>query len=360
MARDRHNCGVYEQIADRALQLQHPLDAIWELTYRCNLKCRHCYVLQSAENELNTSECMDVLKQLANAGVLFLTFTGGEPFLREDIFDLIAEARRLKFAVTVFTNGTLLGKEECKRLAEQKLQSVEISVYGAGDKTHDSITGVQGSYNSTMKAVEYLIESGARVVLKTCIMRENIDELPKLSYFCQQRGLRFRWSTFLSPLNNGDMSEIEKMRLTDAELRSILEKDFAGEEIESDFIQTDDSVIELNRMIPCSAGHTTFGILPDGTVLPCPQFVRGSDNIRDKSLIDIWRNSPEFRKIRQITAADFSVCNKCRAKSYCFRCQAVALLEDGDLFGPSSESCREAFLKMELHENKKKILSAGN
>jgi AdoMet-dependent heme synthase len=350
----KNESGVYECIINKALDIKHPLDVIWELTYRCNVNCEHCYVLQTDRNELSKEKCMHILQELADAGVLFITFTGGEPFLRDDIFDLISEARRLKFAVSIFTNGTLLGVEECRWLSKKNLRNVEISLYGSSPETHDSITGVKGSYNLTINAIDTLIKLGVRVVLKTSVMRKNINELDDLMRFAQERNLRFRWSSVLTPRNNGDVSFLNDLRLSDGELRTISEREFSGDELPSQNLLTT-AVDDLEKKIPCSAGHTTCGILPDGTVLACPQFVHGTDNLKDKGFLDIWNDSVHFKDIRNITESNLPECGTCAAKFFCFRCQAHALLEDGDLFGPSRESCREAFLKLELYESKTKI-----
>ncbi|MBT7618606.1 MAG: radical SAM protein [Calditrichaeota bacterium] len=350
----KKECGVYESIINRALEIKHPLDVIWELTYRCNEKCEHCYVLQTDRNELSKERCMKILQELADAGVLFITFTGGEPFLREDIFDLISEARRLKFAVTIFTNGTLLGLEECKWLSKKNLRSMEISLYGSKPETHDSITGVQGSFHSTIRAVECLIENGVRVVLKMIVMRKNVNELGELVRYAQECNVRFRWSSVLTPRNDGDVSFMKDMRLSDNELRTITEREFSlDEEPSPDLLLK--AFDDLENKIPCSAGHTTCGILPDGTVLACPQFVQGTNNLKDSGFLEIWNESTHFKAIRNITESNLPECETCAAKFFCFRCQAHALLEDGNLLGPSRESCREAFLKLELYESKTKI-----
>src|ERR1700739_1906534 len=107
-----------EKMSQRALELGIPFAAHFDLTYRCNERCVHCYLDHDDHGELSTAECVAVLEELAQAGTLFLTLSGGEIFLRPDLYEILAEARRLHFDISLKTNALLVTPERAKRLLE--------------------------------------------------------------------------------------------------------------------------------------------------------------------------------------------------------------------------------------------------
>jgi radical SAM protein with 4Fe4S-binding SPASM domain len=351
---------VYQGIVRKAIELKHPLDALWELTFRCNLKCKHCYIIQDWDdnNEIDTETSLDLLDQLATAGVLWLTFSGGEPLLRDDLFTLLERARELKFAVKLFTNGTLIKRTEAKAIARLKLSGVEISIYGASPEIHDPFTSIEGSFERSMRAVKYLKEFGVPFKLKTCLVRSNFEERQKLIELCKKLEVDFRVAAYLAPRNDGSSDNLSDCRLTDEQLADLYKDDYEQDMANSDmrikptrFKNLDD----LCEIVPCSAGHITCGITPDGHVLPCSQFVYGSESLKEQSFLSIWQNSPVFQQIRKIRLSDVEPCNRCPGLSYCFRCEGIALLEDGNLLGPSSEACRTARINMRLQGNEAQV-----
>ncbi|MDP8241169.1 MAG: radical SAM protein [Candidatus Hatepunaea meridiana] len=354
MNTEQCNISVYNEIVGRAMELKHPLDVMWELTYRCNLECKHCYITPGNGIEISTEKGFDLLQQLADAGVLWLTFSGGEPFLRADIFELLERARSLNFAVMLFTNGTLIGQAEAKRLASLKLSGVEVSIYGASPVIHDAFTGIEGSFEKTMAGIKYMLALGVPVTLKTCIVRSNMEDMTKMEELCNNLGVRFRMTSYLAPQNDGDTTKVDKHRLTDYQLEKLYREDGFSDD-NDEIVYPDLQMNDQKDIIPCSAGHITCGITPDGRILPCPQFVNGGDSIFENDFLSIWRNSEYLQKIREIRLSDVEICNRCPGLKYCFRCQGIALIEDGDLLGPSSEACRNTRIFMRLIGNEAQV-----
>src|SRR5258708_31258102 len=132
----------------KALALGIPLSAHVDLTYRCNERCIHCYLPHDDRGELSTAEVKDLFDQLAAAGVFFLTISGGEPFLRTDLFELLAHARALTFNVKLKTNGILIGEGGVAQLRELGIGKGQIRSYshrpGVPDKSY-AVSGVVGS-----------------------------------------------------------------------------------------------------------------------------------------------------------------------------------------------------------------------
>ena len=157
----------------KALGLGVPLSVQLDVTYRCNERCVHCYLDHDDHGEMTTAEIRRVLDQLAEAGTFFLTFSGGEVFLRKDFLDLVAHARGLQFNVKVKTNGVLIRAPQAQRLRELGVEQVQISVYSHRAEVHDAITKRPGSLARTLQAIRFLKEQGLKVTIANVLMTMN-------------------------------------------------------------------------------------------------------------------------------------------------------------------------------------------
>ena len=188
---------LQDRIYQKAEKACIPLAVHFDLTYRCNLRCIHCYLPErdrypsqsykeelkrQNRTELTTQEIYGILDQLAECGTLFLTFSGGEIFLRRDIMDILEYARKKRFNVSLLTTGTT-GFDEtvADRLADMGVHTVDISLYSNEPKVHDAVTGIPGSFNKTIKAIELLSERGMKLNLKCPLMKTNIKSYKSLS-----------------------------------------------------------------------------------------------------------------------------------------------------------------------------------
>src|SRR3989304_10130510 len=131
-----------------------PVSAIMELTYDCNLKCKHCYIVRSRRPVVSTREALNILDQLAEMGTLFLTFTGGEALQRADFFDIAEYARHRNFALRVFTNGTLINARTADKIKKISPLAVGISIYSHRAAVHDAFTRTRGSFEKSTKAIQ--------------------------------------------------------------------------------------------------------------------------------------------------------------------------------------------------------------
>src|SRR5438067_8903365 len=147
-------------VNQRALDLGIPISVHMDLTYRCNERCVHCYLDHDDRGEMTTEEIKGILDQLAEAGVFFLTLSGGEPLMRKDFFEIVAHARALMFNVKVKTNGLLIGEKEARQLLSLGIESVQLSLYSHRAEIHDGITKVKGSLERTTKAIRFLRSQG--------------------------------------------------------------------------------------------------------------------------------------------------------------------------------------------------------
>src|SRR3954468_8734008 len=161
-----------------------PLNGTIEVTRRCPLTCLHCYnnlAMDDAEaraRELPFDEHRRLLDDLADAGCLWLLYTGGEIFARRDFLDIYAYAKRKGFLITLFTNGTLITEKIADFLADMRPFTIEITLYGGTKETYEKLTGIPGSYDRCMRGIDLLLERKLPLKLKTVALSINKHEIP--------------------------------------------------------------------------------------------------------------------------------------------------------------------------------------
>lgn len=332
-------------LRERALRRNLPLHALWEVTYSCPLRCRHCYLARDGEQEeLTSAEAKELLVQMARLGVMFLALTGGEPLLRDDLFKIIDKARALGFTWRLLTTGTLLDARAERDLADRGPLGVEMSLHGL-EQAHDSVTRVPGSFHSAVRAIERLVGLGVRVVVKMSLTPSGLNDLPALRQLCARLGARLNVSTIMLPDVEGSPVKMA-LRLSDEEL--------AEYSVESESV----SPCEFGRhRLPgkgeplCGAGRSSFCISPCGDVRACAALRASHGNVRDRALREIWK-SDSMAEFRRLTAGDRVQCRDCPDAEFCFFCPGQAERETGDPLGAPPSACREARVRRMLAEVK--------
>jgi len=328
----------YEALLDRARQQCIPLWVLWELTWRCNLRCQHCYVRTGpVEGELDTQEALAVLDQLAQAGTLYLILSGGEPLLRADFFTIAEAARQREFAVRIFTNGVLVDELAADRIASLAPLSVEVSVYGRRAATHDAISGVAGSHRGTLRALKLLRERGVPTVAKMTVMRANVGEFDALRAWATEHADRFLYNLLVMPGREGDTGPLD-LRLSQEGLRQFYDE-------RMDVGEPEAREVPLGAPL-CLAGFSIGAIGPTGTVYPCVALPEPAGELKEESFASIWKHSPALGRIRSLTLAD-TACRSCGDLAICTRCPALALLEGGDVLAAAHGACAIAGAKRE-------------
>ena len=324
----------------KALKLRVPLSVHLDLTYRCNQDCIHCYVDHTGTNELPTGEVLSVLDQLAEAGSFFLIFSGGEPFVRPDIFEIITHARSLHFQVSVKSNGVLIGEREAKRLSDLHVANVCISIYSHRAEVHDAITQVPGSLERSLKAVRLLRSHAIKVRIVNIVMASNRTDYPGVKALAAGLGADFSIDPTITPHMSHECS-LAELRLPQEDLSRIV-RDASLVARPEEFCAPAPLVSrEILDEIPCSAGHTACYISPSGKVYPCVQFPLLAGDLRQQRFLDIWRRSPQLESLRLVHNRDLPRCSACRHLPICSRCPGLAYME-GDLRGISSLDCEKS------------------
>ncbi len=316
--------------SDRAI----PLYAQFEVTHRCNLRCRHCYLEghhEPAGRELTLAEVEDVLDQLADLGTLFLTFTGGEFFVREDAFDLLAAARARGFACTVLTNGTLLDAEGVRRLAGLRPFQVHLTLLGT-EAVHDRITGQPGSFVRTVSIMDGLRAAGVRVVAKLVITRLAVQEAEAMEAIATAHADSFVRSVELFPTL--DETPVPDDLIVRCE----------------DFCCLPRPNVDPARPLPprwpaeeslCSAGRGLVAVSPYGEVFPCIAYRKPMGQVREDPLAAIWQGAG-FEALRRLRRRELTACTECPDQPFCTFCPGRAWHECGDERQPAPSLCARA------------------
>ena len=179
---------------------------VWSLTRTCNLKCAHCYTDSEAlkyPDELTHEQCKAVLDDLAQFGVPAVLFSGGEPLVRKDVFELAEYARSLNLHVVMSTNGTLITPEIAKRFVELKFAYIGISLDSAIPEVHDKFRGMEGAFHKTMQGFRHCVAAGQKVGLRLTLTRHTADNLDKLFDFIDREGIDRACFYHLCPAGRG-------------------------------------------------------------------------------------------------------------------------------------------------------------
>src|SRR3989338_5866798 len=152
-----------------------PFDLTIEVTKRCNLRCRHCYIPEYSSKEMTLQDISHILRQFADLGSMRLTLTGGEPLLRGDLFDIITEGKKLGYNIILYSNLLLLNEKRIKQLSNLKVNTVSTSIYGFSPESHEFITSQDNSFNLLMNNLRLLILHNIKLQAKIMLTNRNIN-----------------------------------------------------------------------------------------------------------------------------------------------------------------------------------------
>ncbi|UCB44006.1 MAG: radical SAM protein [Dehalococcoidales bacterium] len=322
---------LLQDVIAKCSDLYLPLQATLELTYRCNLRCVHCYVDDRESGELTFDEWKEVLDQLESAGTAYLLFTGGEITVRDDFLNIATQARRMGFFIALLTNCTLVTHEVARTIAELRPFVLGTSLYGATATSHELVTKVPGSFDRTIEGIRSLIGAGLVPVVQIAVTKTNVAELPRIESLVKSLGAMSRHNVGMSPSKTGADFPFQH----EPGIEELLGCSWAVDDKEL----TTGSGPDI-----CKAGKGVCAVSPWGEVSPCIMFPLKMGNLRESSFQSIWRLEPcaELRYLRSMRRSDLSACINCELKAYCQRCTGSAYLEWGRMDGLSPSACRQA------------------
>ncbi|MGD0534169.1 MAG: radical SAM protein [Methanoregula sp.] len=337
----------------------------WNITDRCNLSCTHCYSKsgpgRTTEDELTTAEACGVIDDLADTGVPLILFTGGEPLMRTDIWELATHARSRGLKMALSTNGTLITPDIARRIKESGIEYAGISLDGAKAGTHDRFRNSPGAFDQTIRAFASCKEAGLRCGIRVTLTKENCRELEALVDLSLSLGASRFCLYWLVPTGRGNESyarlQLDRDEVIEA-LSLLYRKAKEIDPTAMEFLTVDapqdcihllasmekdgsEDLADARELLEslnggCSAGTRVANIDSRGNMYPCqfarsPEFLVG--NIRDRPFSELWSegSNPVLARFREKQARFGGRCTECSYRDLCGGgCRVRAHAVDGD------------------------------
>jgi radical SAM protein with 4Fe4S-binding SPASM domain len=319
----------------------------WNLTKRCNLNCDHCYLDADFRggfrtDELNTQECFNVVDQIAEVNPnAFLILTGGEPLLRPDIYEIIKYAADRKFMVVLGTNGTMITRENAKKIKEAGAHGVGISIDSMLAEKHDKFRGVDSAWQKSMDAFDTLNEVGVDFLIQMSVSEMNYKEIPDVIKFAEKIGAVAFNLYFLvctgrgqgnTDISNEAYEEALKI-LYDQQMKykgKLMINSKCAPQYKRVVYENDkDSVYQRTYSGGCPAGTHYSRISPEGNLTPCPFIEESVGNLKTDTFKNLWETAPLMVKLRDRKQLE-GKCGACEFSAMCSGCRARAFAETGN------------------------------
>jgi len=327
---------TYENfLRERYYKKNRPTEIHFELTQKCNLRCRHCMFTHESSDELTTEEIFAALTELEKTGVIFLSISGGEVFTRKDIGQILDFLIEHRFLLTLYTNGTLLMPNHIKKVVALQPRSVPISVYGATSEVHDALTGMHGSFEKTIGSIRALRAEGLNPVFKGFLLKNNFHQRKMMVDLAHSLDVVHSFDYKMIPLETGKVTNLSEGLSIDQIRQLYFEVDREGLILRNDLkVITRDNQLPPGGNVICNGGIFNGCIGSTGDVYPCPVLRLRMGNIREESFRTIW-STDLIDPLRYMQKEDLKTCMACSALEHCNRCPGVAWLETGDYLGPA-------------------------
>ncbi len=305
-----------------------------DLLYACDLDCTHCYLDDKRPRGLPFDRLVRVFAEARELGALKLTLSGGEVFLRRDLFDLVEEARRLRLSVRLKTHGGHVDERRARRLASLGVQRVDVSVYALDDRVHDAITRRPGSLQRTLRGIEAMRQAGVRVRVNCSVMHANRDHIEALWRYFAGRDVEVALDGSIRGTNGGGLEPYaQALSMDDRVAMEVFRAESLGQAPAVACIEPDE------RM--CFAGVLGVYVQPDGAVTPCVAWPMPVGNVCETSLVDIWRDAPGLVAVRAARRRDREGCSGCTFEKACLFCPGKAWVEQADWKRAFSLQCTD-------------------
>jgi radical SAM protein with 4Fe4S-binding SPASM domain len=321
-----------ERLREKLAQRRYPISGSLELTYRCNLRCQHCYLAFGHngipdQQELSLAEIRNILDQAADEGLLWLLVTGGEPLVRKDFKEIWKAAFSRGLIVNLFTNGTLLTPQLADFLAEWQPASIEITLYGHTRQTYESVTGIPGSFDRCRRGIELLLERKMRVNLKTMVLTLNAHELWEMEAYALSLGCGFRYDPMVNA-GFGNCSRPAQLRLSPEQVVEVYKHNAKAVEEWQNLYVRYASQPHKASFYTCGAGLKSFHIDPYGKMSVCILSRAQSYDLRQGTFREGFYEV--FPQILGQPVAENAPCSGCNLRPVCNQCTGWAEMENGD------------------------------
>lgn len=328
----------------------YPGHPVWEVTASCNLNCIHCHAMGSTANpdELTTDEGKRLIDQLAEIDAFrTLVFTGGEPLLRPDIFDLLKHAKDAGLANIIATNGVLIDDDMAQRLKENGVVCNAISLDAPDARVHNGIRQTPGAFERALKGIEATRKAGILLQINTTAMECNMPYLSDLMDYVDSADVGIMLMYQLVAVGKGE--KIEKATLKKSANQALSElisrkqktmktvvEPVAGPQYWPYLLEKKGVKKGLGLKLAeqvfhgCAAGRGFVYVKSNGDVWPCPFVELSAGNVRETPFREIYERSPVFENLRQREKTLKGDCGRCRYNRLCGGCRGRALAYTGD------------------------------
>lgn len=343
------NDKLYNELQNDMYYQHLPEKVQMEVESLCNYNCKYCVrggsVPYNSKLMLTLHDYQKLFAEFERLGISELTFSGGEPFLRKDINDILLLTADYGFKLRIFTNASLITPSNIEVMKQLRLVGVQVGLYGIKED-YPNFTGVD-AFDDTWRGINLLKDAGIPMVLSCPITKINRNSF---QYFKSlEKDFHVNYNKLISPP--------KKCLPRDAspEFRLDVDDEFLNEV----FVKDEPREMEPNSDAHCIIGHNFICIDIIGNVYPCYNYPLPIGNLHHRNLESIWFNNPELDRLREINFSDvFTQCRSCESQPYCIRCMAYNLLFTGNIEQLNSYTCNEGKFVLEL--NKRKAAAAND
>ena len=321
-------------------RLGNPNVCQFELTFGCNLHCKHCYIdcynkLDYLNKELKTGEVKLILDKVYQTGVIWLCFTGGDPLTRSDFLDIYSYAKDKGFIITIFTNGYSMTGEIVKYFKKRPPFVIEMTLNAVTEDLYEKISQMNGSFTKVMQGISLILKENLPLKIKTQITRDNLEELPRIKKFVKGSGLKFRPNSALHARLNGNTTPCN-LRISPHEVLNL------NGRVKTGYLNELNKLNKPNNFLfHCAVGGGDgINIDPYGNIFLCNSIRKPAFNLLK---VDIEYASYKLLPlVRNRKFATNSKCKDCSLRKFCRWCPGKAYLEMGDEEAPIPYYCEIA------------------
>ena len=345
----------------KAARNRTPISGTFELTPRCNMNCRMCYIrmseteMKARGRERTAAEWIDLGRTCAEQGMLFLLLTGGEPFLRKDFREIYTELKRLGLMISIITNATLIDEDTVRWLSADAPMKVNVTLYGGNNETYRRLCGHPTGFDAATRAVELMKEAGILVGINSSYTRYNVDDMDEIVAFGKSHGIQVSGATYMFPpvrsAREGVPDEVVRFTAEEAG-RARAKFDLINTEPEElelrlralhrgcEAVEWSDEECERtpDEKMGCMAGKASFWVTWDGRMTPCGMMNQPVTRPFEDGFVPSWQAITTQTDDILLPAA----CGDCKMRRSCMICGALSIAEgDGCSHKKPEYLCRQ-------------------
>lgn len=335
-----------EQLRSTAKQKLIPLNATFELTPFCNFNCVMCYVRLTKEKAdeqgkmLSADEWLEIARQARDMGTLYVTLTGGEPFLHPEFWKIYSELNKMGFLISIMSNGSMIDEKAMEKFREYGMPfTVKLTLYGASDETYLRVCNSPDGFTRISKAVDLLKEAGVPLKMTSTIVRENADDLQKIYAFAKEKNVPMQHTVSVIKSSRGAVNTIEKSRFA----LSDFPDELTLEELEKSKFPPLESPFAWCASYGSSFWMTWHGHLQICSFVNIPEVIYSGNLASDYVALHM-----KLKEIRNPAE-----CRDCEWREFCQRCPGILCAESGHPEKTDTGLCDMARRLYELYKKRK-------